>query len=160
MPCAGEGEFAGFAVLRDGAACGGGCAAADVHGGNQRVVGADEYVVADGGLVLVCADVGQVVGFAACAQRAVFDFYEVADVYAVGECGVGAQAGEGADLGVCADGAAVEVAERSNGCACADEGVADDAVCADFYVVAQYAVAFKQAVCVYFYVLSDFQAAP
>ena len=55
MPCAGEGEFAGFAVLRDGAACGGGCAAADVHGGNQRVVGADEYVVADGGLVFVCA---------------------------------------------------------------------------------------------------------
>ena len=136
---------------------------ADSERGNQHIAGANAHFVADNGLVFVhavvvasdgagadvaaaadlrVAEVGEVVGFAAAADGAVFHFHEVADVHFVGQVGIGAQAGEGADAGAVADAAVFEVREGLDNRVVADCRVFNHAVGADGYVVAELVVAF------------------
>ena len=180
MAGAGEGEFAFGAVAGERAAGAGGGAVADSERGNQHIAGANAHFVADNGLVFVhavvvasdgagadvaaaadlrVAEVGEVVGFAAAADGAVFHFHEVADVHFVGQIGIGAQAGEGADAGAAADAAVFEVREGLDNRVIADDGVFNHAVGADGHVVAELVVAFQHHVYINHHVLAVPKAA-
>ena len=150
-------------ILSDGAAGGGVGTVAHLDRGHKVGVAADEAVVPDGGAELVLAVV--VAGDGAAAEVAVLAYIAVADVgqvadgvapgkvgvlrldisaqmHAVAGDGVDAHMGEGADVVVGAEVAAVDLAGVDGGAfvhgAVLDEGVgADDAACADGGLAAQ-----------------------
>lgn len=150
-------------VLGDGAAGGGVGPVADGDGGDKVGVAADEAVVADLSAELVLAVVvagdGAAAEVAVLAHVAVADVGQVADGVAPGKVGVlrldisaqmhtaagdgvDAHMGEGADIVVGAEVAAVDLAGVDGGAfvhgAVLDEGVgADDAACADGGLAAQ-----------------------
>ncbi len=89
--------------------------------------------------------IAQVVGLGARAQRAVFHFDEVADVYAIGQGSCGPQPGEGADDRARADARAVEMAEGMHHRARAHTHIAQHGVGPHAGAVGQMHFAFEHA---------------
>ena len=141
LAAAAEGESIGRDVFGDAGAGGDVGTVADGDGSDEGGVRADEGAVADGGEVFVdavvvagdgaradvdagaddgVAEVGEVVGLGAFAERDLLGFDEVADVGAVADVAFGAEVGVGAEDGAVGDVGVVEDAAVADGDAVAE----------------------------------------
>ena len=100
---------------------------------------------------------GQVIGFGACGHAAVFDFDEVADMHVVGKLRCRTQAREGSDYAVSADLRVIDDGKWRDSGAARDGCIANDAVGADCYALAQAVITLKNAIDVDAYVATAIQ---
>ena len=99
------------------------------------------------------------VGFAAGAHHGVFHFNKVADVHIVAQLRLRTQARKRADAAIAAHAAIFQMRKRGYAAACANVGVANHAVGADFHAVAQRHIAFQHYVHINYHVLPVAEAA-